>query len=47
MPSAWITHAQKTFAEMKKKDPKATYSSALKKAATTYKKMAAPTKKMK
>jgi hypothetical protein len=38
MPSAWITHAKATFAEMKKKDPKATYSAALKKAASTYKK---------
>jgi len=45
MPSAWITHAKKTFEEMKKKDPKATYSAALKKAATTYKKSAAPMKK--
>jgi hypothetical protein len=40
MPSAWITHAKKTFEEMKKKDPKAKYSDALKKAASTYKKMA-------
>jgi hypothetical protein len=45
MPSAWITHAKKTFEEMKKKDPKATYSAALKKAATTYKKVATPMKK--
>ena len=44
MPSAWITHAKKTFEEMKKKDPKATYSAALKKAASTYKKVA-PMKK--
>jgi hypothetical protein len=36
--SAWITHAKKVFAEMKKKDPKAKYSDALKEAKKTYKK---------
>lgn len=35
--SAWIDHAKKTFAEMKKKNPKATYSEALKAAAKTFK----------
>ena len=47
MPSAWITHAKKTFEEMKKKNPKATYSDALKKASTTFKKMADPMMKKK
>ena len=37
MPNAWITHAKKVFADMKKKDPKAKYSDALKAAAKTYK----------
>lgn len=37
MPSAWITHAKKVFEDMKKKDPKAKYSDALKKAAASYK----------
>jgi len=35
-----MTHVKKVFEEMKKKDPKAKYSDALKKAATTYKKPA-------
>jgi hypothetical protein len=32
-------HAKKTFEEMKKKDPKATYTDALKKASSTFKKV--------
>lgn len=38
MPSAWITHAKKVYADMKKKDPKAKYSDALKEAAKSFKK---------
>lgn len=38
MPSAWITHAKSVYATMKKADPKAKYSDALKAAAKTFKK---------
>jgi hypothetical protein len=38
MPSAWITHAVSVFKDMKKKNPKAKYSDALKVAAKSYKK---------
>ena len=39
MPGAmsWIEHAKKTYADMKKKNPKATYSDALKAASKTFK----------
>jgi hypothetical protein len=39
MPSAWITHAKSVYATMKKKNPSAKYSDALKEAKKTYKKV--------
>ena len=34
----WLSHVKKTYAEMKKKNPKATLSDAMKAAKMTYKK---------
>jgi hypothetical protein len=36
--SAWIKHVKETYAKMKKKDAKATYTNAMKEAKKTYKK---------
>ena len=37
-PTKWLTHVKKTYAEMKKKNPKATLMDAMKAAKMTYKK---------
>jgi hypothetical protein len=37
-PTAWLAHVKKTYAELKKKNPKATLSQAMKAAKATYKK---------
>jgi hypothetical protein len=38
MPNAWINLVKSTYAEMKKKNPKATYTDAMKAAKAKYKK---------
>lgn len=37
-PTKWLTHVKKTYAELKKKNPKATLAQAMKAAKMTYKK---------
>ena len=37
-PTKWLAHVKKTYAELKKKNPKATLSDAMKEAKKTYKK---------
>ena len=36
--SSWLTHVKKVYADMKKKNPKATLTQAMKEAKKTYKK---------
>jgi len=38
MPTAWMELVKKTYAEMKKKNPKASYTDAMKAAKAKYKK---------